>query len=636
MRLESLEGVDWASLTHAYGNAADLPDLLGRASSDDAREAERALYDLSGTIFHQGWTYSATTPAVPVLYELVAHPGTHHRPKILELLSDIAGSVWDLEDDDEDDYDDPDLATLRAWARDARAAVEAGVPTLISLLDDGDPAVRAAAPFVLSDFPDHDPDLVPVLQEKAVAEDDPGAAASMVLAVGDICGDRDDPPLDWLTGRAAVGRPREVRAAGVVALLWCGAEGLTDDQVQAVLDEAQAEESGLDGQLWVLEGGRTRFLTGALDADPTVQIKLARAALDTADPERRADSVRRAGEVMRAWRAGPEELLPPLAALLPDGGEVREAAVWEIKQGGPAVSLVADSLVDVLDDGEDVVAGSALEALGRVGDVRCLQALAADLAEPRLAFDPAPAIGGMKAHHQELLGPLREFLEEPKTGTGFAGNYLVSLLVGLRAWGESAQPLLPDLISVLERRKAVPALALTLGGLGAAAADAAPVLRTYLGRKHGRPARENAAWALWQITGEAEEPLRVLESTLRSGLDEDAAERLFDLGPLAEPALPLIESHLPDDPAAAAVIYGITGDAERALPHLVDAVAATRTGMLAVRALERIGPAAAAAVPALEEIVDSPRNLAEAPSTEVVATDLAYRDTAAAALAKIR
>ncbi|WP_165950294.1 hypothetical protein [Actinomadura sp. GC306] len=626
------DAADWAGLTHAYGAATTLPDTLEQVGSADPAVVERALYDLSGTIYHQGWVYPATAPAVTVLLDLVSSHGTHHRPGILGLLSDIAGALWDLEEHDEDEYDEPDLATILEWAREARAAVAAGVPTLLSLLDDGDPAVRAAAPVVLADFPDHDPDLVRPLREKAEAEEDAGAAASMVLAVGDICADRDDRPLGWLRDRAADPR-REVRAAAAVALVWCRVDDLNDDLLDAVTAEIQADESALDGQLWVRDGGRTGFLTAALSEHPAPQLRLARDALTVSDAEKRLDAVHRAGEVMRTWRAGPAELLPPLAELLTDDeGEVVRETAWEIKQGGPDIALVADRLLPLLDHHDDLAAGSALEALARAGDARCVPALAADLADPRLSFDPAAGLSGMKEHAGALLGPVQEFLADPKKGTGFAGNHLARVMAGLAAWGDRALPLLPDMISLLERRKAVPAVAQALAALGPAAADAVPVLRRHLGRKHGPQVSQNAAWAIWQITGDGEEPLRFLSGTLRSGLDDEDAERLFALGAAAEPALPLLDATTPE---AAVVIQRVTGDTARTLPLLVDAVAATPTGMLAVRCLGEIGADAAPAVPGIREIATSPRVLAGGRSTDVIATDRAYQATAATALARI-
>ncbi|TMQ91149.1 hypothetical protein ETD83_32185 [Actinomadura soli] len=502
-------------MTHAYGTATTVPEMLEKVTSDDPAMVERALHDLSGTIYHQGWVYPATVPAVTALYELVSVPTTHHRPRILGLISDIATAVWDLEEHDEAEYDDPPLATVLEWARAARAAVESGIPTLLTLLKDADPSVRAAAPSVLADFPAHDPDLVPRLQEAAGTEEDAGAAASMILAVGDLCADRVDQPLTWLREQTADPR-REVRAAAAVAALWCDTD---DDLLDAITEEIQAPDSALDDQLWVLDGGRTGFLIAAIGDHPAPQIQVARDAL--AVPT--TSAVHRAGEVMRTWRAAPAELLPPLADLL--ASDFTKDAVWEIKQGGPDIALVTDSLLPLLNDADDLIAGSALEALARAGDARCVQALAADLAEPRLSFHPSAALAGMKEHANTLLAPIREFLAAPKKGTGFAGNHLTSVMKALATWDDRALPLLPEMIALLERRKAVPATAQALAALGPAAAEAVPFLRRFLGRKHGPQTSQNAAWALWQITGDAEEPLRYLQGTLRSALNDEETER---------------------------------------------------------------------------------------------------------------
>lgn len=115
------------------------------------------------------------------------------------------------------------------------------------------------------------------------------------------------------------------------------------------------------------------------------------------------------------------------------------------------------------------------------------------------------------------------------------------------------------------------------------------------------------------------------------------AGRLYDLGRAAAPAGPLLEPLLEDErtagPAACA-IHRATGDAERTLPHLTAAVAATPAGMLAVRCLTGIGPPAAA-IPALREISDSVYIQATAPEENLIATDLTCRALAAAALAAI-
>ncbi|OLT27245.1 hypothetical protein BJF79_01040 [Actinomadura sp. CNU-125] len=613
----------WGDLVHAYGTATALHATLERVASPSPATAARALDDLFGSICHQGTVYSATAPAVPILYDLASDPRVHHRPRILELLSDIARALPDIEEHHEDEYPEGVHTDLVRWAHEARTAVETGLPTLTALLDDEDTDVRAAAPFVLADFPDHDP--IPLLREKYTAENHPGVAASIVLAIGDVSFDRTAPPLAWLTARTQDAR-REVRAAAATALLWCGADDLDDTLLQALADEIQAPVSTLDDQLWVLDGGRQAFLTAALDDHPAPQIQLARTALAIPTPA----TVARAGHIMRTWRAAPAALLPSLAALLTT--EAAADAAWEIKQGGPDIALITDAIPPLLDHPHDLVAGSALEALARAGDARAVPALAAELAELRRSFSPAPAIAGLRDHADALLPDVREFLHNPKKGTALTGNLLSCVLDGLASWGDLALPLLPEIISLLERRKAVPAAARTLAALGPAATEAVPILRRYLGRKHGRVTSENAAWAIWHITNDATTPLRFLTPTLRRGLDDESTEHLFALAEAAAPAVPLLH----DPASAAAVLHRATNDTDRYLPHLLDAAAPTPSGILAIRRLSTIGsPAAAPAIPTIREIAESPKVQATGPSTNLLTTDRTYQAIAIEALTQI-
>ncbi|HEV7962495.1 MAG TPA: HEAT repeat domain-containing protein [Actinoplanes sp.] len=217
-------------------------------------------------IYSSETAYSAAVPTAGFILELAADSTCQVRVRLLDLLSKIArGPAPEL------GADDAHPPGAERWARAARDAVEAGMPTLLALLDDADPAVRAAAAFVLADFPEHERSLIPVLRAKVHAETAPGAAASMVLAVGELTGEGDDPPddppVEWLTGLLAAGESREVRAAAAIALLWCGIE--EPPQVgTAIADEVAAAESGLDGQLWVSPGDRVGFLTSVLDAHP--------------------------------------------------------------------------------------------------------------------------------------------------------------------------------------------------------------------------------------------------------------------------------------------------------------------------------------------------------------------------------
>ncbi|MFJ3762185.1 hypothetical protein [Streptomyces sp. NPDC090080] len=71
-----LDLVQWHSLTHAYGSAEDVPQLIRALYESDDETADEALYELYGNIHHQGTVYSASAPAVPFLAHAVRHAPT--------------------------------------------------------------------------------------------------------------------------------------------------------------------------------------------------------------------------------------------------------------------------------------------------------------------------------------------------------------------------------------------------------------------------------------------------------------------------------------------------------------------------------------------------------------------------------
>jgi hypothetical protein len=85
-----LDSIDWASLTHAYGSAEDVPGLIGDPRSSDAEVRKAAMDELYSNIYHQGTRYEARAYAVPFLLELMADPTTPARHEIIQLLSCLA------------------------------------------------------------------------------------------------------------------------------------------------------------------------------------------------------------------------------------------------------------------------------------------------------------------------------------------------------------------------------------------------------------------------------------------------------------------------------------------------------------------------------------------------------------------
>jgi HEAT repeat protein len=208
---ETLHEVPWSDLDHAYGSAGDVPAALRALLSDDPAVREKTLWNLYGSIFHQGTRYEASAHAVPFLLEMVADPATPGRASLIELL--VALAIGYDESFLPDGFPVDELRAAAAggaellrdggggWKRlaslgeddqnrlqariefDAYEAVEAGVPLLVPLLGDPDPCVRRTAACALGWFPAHAEPSVPALRA-ALADSEPVVVATVAIALG--------------------------------------------------------------------------------------------------------------------------------------------------------------------------------------------------------------------------------------------------------------------------------------------------------------------------------------------------------------------------------------------------------------------------------------------------------------------
>lgn len=260
--LSGLRDIDWAGLKHAYGPAADVPDLLdallpaNRDSADrDTADRDSAVHALYGTIFHQGSRYEATAYAVPFLVALAAADAVPGRAELLRMLAMLAigydeehlpagvdTETWRartarITSADRDDRlrqldqwvaDSPDDRTRRSrefrrmtYDLDAERdqalaelaaydAVQARLPALRGLLGDPDAGVRAATAYVLGWFPEEAEQTLPALLDLLAGEANAGVTANAIVAAG-------------LLGAAP---PRERLTDPVPAVRWAAAVAL--------------------------------------------------------------------------------------------------------------------------------------------------------------------------------------------------------------------------------------------------------------------------------------------------------------------------------------------------------------------------------------------------------------------------
>jgi hypothetical protein len=88
----------WHELSHAYGPAGDIPELLTELSEkSDLNEGdhEEPMFALWSSLYHQEDVYSASYAAFPHLVEIAATKKVTDRIKILMLAAAIASGLDD-------------------------------------------------------------------------------------------------------------------------------------------------------------------------------------------------------------------------------------------------------------------------------------------------------------------------------------------------------------------------------------------------------------------------------------------------------------------------------------------------------------------------------------------------------------
>ena len=186
--MDELDTIPWKKLTHAYGSADDVPELLRelKTMSPKSQGEDSPLWQLFGNIWHQGTVYEATSYAVPFLIELAANQNTPARIGILELLGVIAkrpaNSIVQKEPN---------------WDAKAHASVAAGFETLVKIANEGG-EIGLTASYVLAQFPDYVNAVGFLFRRLLAKEADSHRRSGYLLLIGQL-GDRSTETLSLLT-----------------------------------------------------------------------------------------------------------------------------------------------------------------------------------------------------------------------------------------------------------------------------------------------------------------------------------------------------------------------------------------------------------------------------------------------------
>lgn len=592
---DALAGLDahpWASVSHAYGPAEDLPDLL-RALAEGGGDAEEAISELYSYILHQGTVYSASVDAVPYLARIAAaaRPGT---AEVLGLLGGLAESE-----------DEREIAPGAV-----RAAVAAQIPLLSTLLAHEDADVRLLTAWTLG----HTRNTEAALRSRWTAEADPAVRAELLLALGRV-----DLSGAAVEARALLGAdtPAPLRPAALLIALAAG-EPWTGAHHDAALGLLPARGSTLDRYSMDHREPLHAFVDGLLrrgtEADREAALALLDAALRDGRPEVRREALSAADHACHLSRSAPGRLLPAVAPLAAE-----PAASALLGKLGPAAAEAAPVLAGLAARPDDEAADRALAVLVRVAPGQAAPLLArhldrrpralaaaSDFQAPAFPFDPA------------LLDAVRARLAV----AGLGDNETAHLVHLLRRWGPRAAAALPELCSVLPR---FPYAATAVTAVAAACPRAereraGAVLRA-------AAASLMTARAHHDLTGETDVLLDAVAEALGAGPREvaEAAQAAAALGRAAAGLLPALRAALGQDAepttprldgdiAIATALWRIDDAAEEAVAILASVLDRTAGGLPwyrwtvvhAVRAAALLGASARPLVPRLERLLADP------------------------------
>ncbi|MET7385971.1 HEAT repeat domain-containing protein [Streptomyces sp. NPDC005529] len=586
-----IDEVDWASMEHAYGSAADVPELLRSLASRDPHEREAALDGMYGAVHHQGDVYDSTLACVPFLFGLVRDTGLPDRGGIVELLASIGGG--DIDDgpartgaegsggpgggDEAGVPDTQDRADDNYTV--ARAAIRAGAAVFLDLMTDGDPEVRRAVPTASVRFCEAPDRVLALLRRQLADEHDDGVRLALVEGLGlfaRLHPGLSAPAVDLLASLCTPPHEPGLRLAALGQLALCAPDRLPADLVSTVVgllhtrsrhfrpsgEPTRTSTDTLLGRLRRMrpadeEGAELlRTLHTALGARTGDRIALLKGQLSSADTADRCNAVWMSAGLFREWRAAYAEPVALIGEQLASEEEqLRQAAVSVLEFLFTLAEPAADRLAALVASDPDswrrgtATLGGPLRALARTGDPRAVPALA------------------------EIL---RRRVVPNETG------YTV------RHLGPAALPLAPLL---RERLADVPLDDADTFG------RAAPLLSALGDLRHAAAVPE-----VLRLLHGAPRDLRMGDSLVRA-----LTEALGAFGPAAREAIPTLRELLSgDDPvAAAAALWSVEGDAETVLPPLLRALDLPGSSRPAASALARMGPAAGAALAGLRSLTDS-------------------------------
>lgn len=176
---ESAYTISWADISHAYGSATDIPELLERMHGGD----DDAWFEFWNLVMHQGTLYPATVAVIPVFLDWLADPEAPQRQAVWAFLLEAARHR--PEDATPDAfYLDIYKTEYRQIVLDVLGAIRQGLPFYLQQAQDGTEVDRAGAYSLLGELPEALPESLPLLTKRATSKQTPELQKAAMAALG--------------------------------------------------------------------------------------------------------------------------------------------------------------------------------------------------------------------------------------------------------------------------------------------------------------------------------------------------------------------------------------------------------------------------------------------------------------------
>ncbi|NNN32171.1 hypothetical protein HLK59_17735 [Streptomyces sp. S3(2020)] len=273
------EDVPWSRFGHAYGSGDDVPSLLARLRSADAKAAGRALEQLWAGVVHQGTVGSVAPLAVPFLVRIAADASAHHRADTLSLATAAARRQhWGygtrttfLEVTPPGWFYDCSGYAMNWSIQASRNAITADMGLLLPLLDDPLPGVRISVCYALATACGNASRITQTLHACLEREQTPAVRASLVLAIAELArehgGDTRIHAVAWTHALwSNTSQPPHVRVPAALAWL-CLTDTPVPDTLRTTLDTLATDDlaHNLNSVPWIAHVDEDHGLARTVD-----------------------------------------------------------------------------------------------------------------------------------------------------------------------------------------------------------------------------------------------------------------------------------------------------------------------------------------------------------------------------------